>query len=188
MVLTALGLAALLLTLWFAASMDNTPRELRVVVFDCLMLLAFALVVFSVPSVYADYGVTDNDVKYAYHYFNERQLSNVANIDAIQEISKSFFERAKQRVTRMLWLVGLGWSVVIYLFNKFLDALLAKQATASHDLSDYALMFFFVALALLLVLCYEAASSRLFKIIEFACIQCKADLKPEVEVVPSVCA
>jgi len=39
--------------------------------------------------------------------------------------------------------------------------------------------WYFIAFGLALVLCYEVATSRLFKIVEFACIQCRADLKSE---------
>jgi hypothetical protein len=160
-------------SLMIGAALVNNAGAARTEVANWIMISSMVapmfLVVFAMPSMYADSGVRQASVSFIVKHLQARGFSNTTDVELLKKSLKPFEERARARVTVLKWLVGLVWAAFMYMFTKGIDA----SAGTPEQLRAYAFgsafLFMFVIGAYLLVWGYEASLDKLFRLIEFGC-------------------
>jgi hypothetical protein len=126
------------------------------------------LVVFAVPSIYCDSGVTAKDVEFVVKHLGYRGV-HASDVELLQKSIKPFEDRTRAKVTVLKWLVGLPWAVFTFLLAKLLEFAGASPVQIQIHAIDAAVLFWGILFAYLCVRGYEASVDKLFRAIEFGC-------------------
>ena len=133
------------------------------------MIAPMFLVIFALPSMYGNSGVSPEIVQFIVEHLYKRGFSCAKDVELVQKSIKSFEDRARSRVNALKWLVGLLWAGFIYSFSKGIELSISTPST----LMSYAFMsvclLLGVIFAYLCVWGYEASLDKLFRAIDFGC-------------------
>lgn len=162
-------------------------QVMNVVVFAASIISMF-VVVFALPSMYGNSGVSPENVRFVVEFLGTRGFLSVSEIELLKKSIKPFEDRARSRVTALKWLVGLLWTSFLYVWSKSIEV----AALSSSEQTVYAFTLAGLSAGLLVAyLCvwgYEASLDKLFRAIEFGCndFSCLVGSNSEVEVKQSV--
>jgi hypothetical protein len=133
------------------------------------MIAPVFLVVFALPSMYGDSGVSQQTIHFVVEHLRGRGFSCCKDIELLNKSVKLFEERARSRVSALKWIVGLLWAGSIYAFSKGIDASMSSPAAYMSYVFMSAWLFMGVIAAYLCVWGYEASLDKLFRAVEFGC-------------------
>jgi hypothetical protein len=150
-----------------ALGMANTDMATGILLFA--MISPFFLVVFAMPSMYGDYGVSQQTVAFIVKHLGTRSFSSVEAVELLQRSVKPFEDRARSRVSALKWLVGLLWACFTYTFLKGIETPIPNSSGLMSYVFMSAWLFMGVMVAYLCVWGYEASLDKLFRSIEFGC-------------------
>ncbi|ROS05735.1 hypothetical protein EDC56_1286 [Sinobacterium caligoides] len=164
-----------------ASSSFNDHREYSVYILSLSVFLPMIPAIFSVPSTYAYYGVTDKHVKITTDHIEKERLDTIEKIELLEENIDKIYSRVTARVSFYKWLVGAIWAVYIFGLNIQIKILPKDDLTfigsfLSQGFLIFSIVFFSTLSAIILVVGYKRASDLIIKSIEFGCVQKKHDL------------
>ena len=165
---TFLSFACMILGVWLTNSSGIAKTEAANMVLLVSMIAPMFLVVFALPSMYGDSGVSPKTVQFVAEFLCARGFSCARDAELLKQSVKPFEERARSRVSALKWLVGLLWAGFIYSFSKGIDntsTLTPAEFTSYMFMSAW--LFVGVIAAYLCVWGYEAALDKLFRAIDF---------------------
>lgn len=166
---TILAVAFMMLGLWLVENSSGVAKTEAVnFVLLVSVIVPTFLVVFALPSIYGDSGVSPKTVQFIAEYLCARGFSCAKDVELLKQSVKPFAERARSRVGALKWLVGLLWARFIYIFSKGIDN--ASTITQAELMSYIFMSTGLIVGALAAYLCvwgYEAALDKLFRAIDF---------------------
>lgn len=138
-------------------------------------LLPAVLVIFALPSSYALSGVTASEIRQMRAAFEHFHVRRGAHLDSLLKATASVAERCKSRV--LLLKVGLGglWAFFMYLFSKLESTQLIEAAQRREQFSDLLVLAVAILISGALIWSYEAATEKVFRLIEFAGAEVNAE-------------
>lgn len=164
-----LAFAFLMLGAWIVNSSGIARTEVANIVMLASMIFPMFLVVFAMPSVYADSGVASISVSFVVAHLHSRGFRSASDIELLKKSVRPFEERSRARVTVLKWLVGLLWAGFVYMVSKGAETFMATPSQALSYVMASAWLLVCVLAAYLLVWGYEASLDKLFRAIEFGC-------------------
>lgn len=166
---TIFAVALMVMGLWLVEGSSGVAKTEAVnIVLLVSVIIPTFLVVFALPSIYGDSGVSPKTVQFIAEYLCARGFSCAKDVELLKQSVKPLEERARSRVGALKWLVGLLWAGFIYIFSKGIDN---ASTIAQAELMSYMFMsvglFLGAIAAYLCVWGYEAALDKLFRAIDF---------------------
>lgn len=164
-----LSFALMLLGLWLIENSSGIAKtEAANIVLLVSVVVPMFLVVFALPSMYGDSGVSPKSVQFVAEFLHDRGFSCAREVELLKQSVKPFEERARSRVVALKWLVGLLWAGFIYVSSKAIDN--ASTITQAEFMSYLFLSAGLIGGTFVAYLCvwgYEAALDKLFRAIDF---------------------
>jgi hypothetical protein len=164
-----LSFAFMMLGAWLVNNSGIAKTEAANMIMLASMIAPIFLVVFALPSMYGESGVSPKTVQFVVELLRARSFSCAKDVELLKKSVKPFEERARARVSALKWLVGLLWAVFIYAFSKGTEASMSTPSTLMSYVFMSAWLFMGVIFAYLCVWGYEASLDKLFRAIEFGC-------------------
>lgn len=164
-----LSFAFMMLGAWLVKNSGIAKTEAANMVMLASMIAPMFLVVFALPSMYGDSGVSPKTVQFVVDLLHARGFSCVKDVELLKKSVKPFEERARSRVSALKWLAGLLWAGFIYTFSKGNEASISTPSAYMSYIFTSAWLFMGVIAAYLCVWGYEASLDKLFRAIEFGC-------------------
>lgn len=164
-----LSFASMILGAWLVKNLGIEKTEAANIVMLASMITPMFLVIFALPSMYGDSGVSEKTVRFVVEHLHARGFSCVKDIELLKKSVKQFEDRARSRVTALKWLTGLLWAGFMYSISKGVSASTLTPSSYMSYAFMSALIFMGVIIAYLLVWGYEASLDKLFRAIEFGC-------------------
>lgn len=161
---------------------DSAPSEVESIIFSLCFYVPIALVMFSVPSTYAYYGVLPENVKAIVEYLESLNIQELETIDALQANLENIHSRINNRISAYKWLIGASWVFFTYLLNQQINLVLkispdSWQSFIENNILTFA-VFLFISIACVgIVASYKRASELLVKTLEFGFIEIKHKLQ-----------
>jgi hypothetical protein len=166
------GFISFMLVAWFF-SIPSTARtevaNLVGVAFAAASIFSAFLVVFPMPSIYGDSGVSPKSVEFVVTHLTDHSFTTVKEIELLKKSVKPFEDRTRSRVTALKWIVSLVWAGLSYIFTNFIDPKVVDPKIFGVSIPQIVLLGFILLLSYLCVWGYEAALDKLFRAIEFGC-------------------
>lgn len=174
-------LFALFVVMTFVFNNFEIPKEYTAYIFNFFFYFSMVLAMFSMPSMYAYYGVEKGYILKVILILESEGIKTVDEIELLEQNIEKVHERISARISFYKWIVGMTWTIyllIISLETRFIARL--DDETLSRAISDnistFVLTAFATLAALSLVVGYKRASETLIKTIEFACVDYKAIL------------
>jgi len=164
-----LSFAFMMLGAWLVNNSGIAKTEAANIVMLASMIAPIFLVVFALPSMYGDSGVSPKTVQFVVELLHAQGFSCAQDVELLKKSVKPFEDRARSRVSALKWLVGLLWAGFIYTFSKGIDASMLTPSALMSYVFMSAWLFMGVIAAYLCVWGYEASLDKLFRAIEFGC-------------------
>ena len=164
-----LSFGFMMLGAWLVNNSGIAKTEAANMVMLATMIAPMFLVVFALPSMYGDSGVSPKTVRFVVGLLHARGFSCVKDVELLKKSVKPFEERARSRVSALKWLVGLLWAGFIYAFSNGIEASMPTPSAYMSYVFMSAWLFMGVIAAYLCVWGYEASLDKLFRAIEFGC-------------------
>lgn len=155
--------------LWITNSLGISRTEAGNFVFLLSVVAPMFLVVFALPSMFGQSGVSLIDVQFVVEHLRTRGFGNLKDIDLLKSSVKIFEVRVRTRVSALKWLVGILWAIYIYVLTKGIDTPMSDSSLYISNLYTSAGLLILVIMAYVLVWGYEAGIDKLFRTIEFGC-------------------
>lgn len=154
---------------WFIGNYGIAKIEAINIVALEAMIVPMFLIIFAMPSMYGDSGVSQYTVKFVVQHLQIRGFASVSDVEILKKSVKPFEDRSRSRVNTLKWLVGLLWASFMYIFSKSIE----HSMSNSTELMPYSIvsawLLMVVIVAYLCVWGYDAALDKLFRAIEFGC-------------------
>lgn len=154
---------------WLVNNSGIAKTEADNLVMLASLITPMFLVVFALPSMYGDSGVSQKTVQFVVEHLYARGFSCEKDVELVKKSVKPFEERARSRVSALKWLVGLFWAGFIYTFSKGLETPISTSSALMSHAFILVWLFLGVIAAYLCVWGYEASLDKLFRAIEFGC-------------------
>lgn len=160
---------------------NQTPQFVLFLAWLCAFIPMF-LVMFSLPSTYAYYGVKPKHINDVVDYIEQQGIASVELVDLFEKCLEKIKERVAARVSAFKWVVGVGWALFTFTTNLEIGILLRKDPSqwvdaASKLTFDLFGFVFFSVIAITLVFSYKRASDLLVKTLEYSALEIKFRLK-----------
>jgi hypothetical protein len=159
----------MMLGAWLVNNSGIAKTEAANMIMLSSMIAPVFLVMFALPSMYGDSGVSSKTVQFVVDTLHARGFSCAKDVELLKKSVKPFEERARSRVSTLKWLVGLLWAGFIYAFSKGIEASMSTPPAFMSYVFMSAWLFMGVIAAYLCVWGYEASLDKLFRAIEFGC-------------------
>ncbi|MCU7977809.1 hypothetical protein L5M43_21610 [Shewanella sp. SW36] len=159
----------MILGAWLINTLGIANTDAAIGILLLAMISPFFLVVFAMPSMYGDYGVSQQTIAFIVKHLGERSFSSVESIELLKKSVKPFEDRARSRVSALKWLVGILWACFTYTFLKGIEAPISNSSGVMAYVLMSAWLFVGIIVAYLCVWGYEASLDKLFRAIEFGC-------------------
>jgi len=158
------------------------PVDINTTIMGLCIYIPMALVIFSVPSTYAYYGVKDENIRAISEYLSKNNISDVFIIELIEENLEKIYIRVLSRVSTFKWVIASLWAFLTFILNLQMKISIKASPNNWESLIQENMMllgmFAFISfIAIGLVISYKRASDLLFKSIEFGLVEFKYQLK-----------
>ncbi|MDX2424662.1 MAG: hypothetical protein QNK15_00240 [Cycloclasticus sp.] len=155
--------------------------ELSSIVLSFCIYIPMALVMFSVPSTYAYYGVDSKKVDAVVKHIEDLNIQNTETIECILTNLESINSRIITRVSTYKWLVGASWGLFTLLLNQQINLVLkispeSWQSSLQNNVLGLSIFIIITIVALWIITSYKRASELLIKTLEFGLIEVKHKL------------
>lgn len=162
----------------FFGSRLNFSSEVSMFVLSLSIYAPMALVMFSVPSTYAFYGVKASHVEVVVQYIKRIGINDVETIELVEENMSKIQERITARISAYKWFVGSLWAFFTLMINQhFAISLKSSPENWSGVVFDNIVaLSFFVAISLVaiaIIYSYKRASDLLMKTVGFGLVEAK---------------
>jgi hypothetical protein len=164
-----LSFAFMMLGAWLVNNSGLAKTEAASMIMLASTIAPMFLVIFALPSMYGDSGVSPTTVQFVVDLLHVRGFSCAKDVELLKKSVKPFEERARSRVSALKWLVGLLWAGFIYAFSKGIEASMSTPSAFMSYVFTSVWLFMGVIFAYLCVWGYEASLDKLFRAIEFGC-------------------
>jgi len=164
-----LSFAFMMLGAWLINNTGIAKTEAANMVMLASMIAPMFLVVFALPSMYGDSGVSPKNVQFVVELLHDRGFSCANDVELLKQSIKPFEDRARSRVSALKWLVGLLWASFIFAFSKGIEVSMSILPAFVSYVFMSAWLFMGVIASYLCVWGYEASLDKLFRAIEFGC-------------------
>lgn len=154
---------------WIAGNAGISTAQSSKIVILVAMGLPLFLSFFALPSVYGDSGVPEEAVKFVGKKLRTHNFSSVKKIEQLQKVVKQFEDRAKSRLMLLKGISGLFWSALIFVASKSFETPVTYSA---DNIITFMLLGVVTVFIYLCVFAYDAAVRKLFRTIDFGCIDC----------------
>lgn len=156
----------------------NFPSEIKSLIFSISLYVPMALIMFSVPSTYAYYGVTSKNVDDVVLYLETLKIKEIETIECLQANLEIVDSRIRKRISMYKWLIASTWAVFTLILNQQMNVALKMQPKAWHtvlqeNLSSLIVFITITLIAIWIITSYKKASELVIKTIEFGLIEIK---------------
>ena len=181
---SVLSFVFLMLGTYFV-SKSEFPPEIATFIISICIYVPMGLVIFSVPSTYAYYGVKKKNVEKIYEYLLELNINNVGEVELIEDNLERIYARVVSRVSAYKFIIGASWAFFTLIFNQQMNVALKTAPeniliVLQENMINLALFITFSLLAMWLITSYKRASDLLFKSVEFGFVELKNKMKQDI--------
>lgn len=157
------------------------PAEIASLILSACLYAPMALVMFSVPSTYAYYGVRPENVDAVVEYLETFNIQKPETIDCLQSNLENIHARIINRVSAYKWLIGASWALFTLIINQQMNVALkinpdSWQAAIQENITAIAAFIGISVLAIWIITSYKRASELLIKTLEFGFVEIKHKL------------
>ena len=163
---------------------NNLSQGFNSFILNIILVIPMFLVIFSVPTTYAFYGLDNKTIMEITNDFRCLNLNNKITIEYIEKNLEKVYSRVIARYTAYKWIIGSIWFISVYFITMEMRiGLKIPEAPWMKVLQDsitsFSFLLLFTLFAILILTSYRRASDILFKSIEFSLIELKyqIDLK-----------
>lgn len=137
-----------------------------------LVMIFLIPIAFALPSRYAFYKVTTEDIEKIILLFKLLDISNENELDLLRANVSIIYQRVKERVNAFRWIIGISWSLFIFFKDLFMEIYPLLKFDISNQLGEILNLIIVISiyflLPIILVSIYKKGMDYLFKTIEFA--------------------
>ena len=165
----------------FVAKNFQPPNEISSIILSVCIYMPMALVMFSVPSTYAYYGVDSKNVDAVVEYIESLNIQETETIDCILSNVERINSRIMTRVSAYKWLVGASWGLFTLILNQQMNLVLkikpeSWQSILQDNFLGLSIFIIITMVAIWIITSYRRASELLIKTLEFGLIEVKHKL------------
>ena len=161
------------------------PSELIVFLYTIIMFGTLMLVIFSVPSTYAYFGIKNENVIEVMDILKNNQITTLHELEVLESNIDIIYDRVLARINAFKWVVGAYW--IYFTFSQNQKMSIAKQFDNKDfiqfiitNMGEIALTISITIIAIWLISSYKRASDFLFKSISFGINEYKYLLTKEL--------
>ncbi|ATZ74428.1 hypothetical protein CWC33_12290 [Idiomarina sp. X4] len=152
--------------------------ELSVFIYSLVIIIPALLSIFSVPSTYVNYGVTDQHIDATINVIERNGVKSEAEIEMLTDNIEKVNNRIDSRIKFYKLTVGAVWAVYLFFFNIQFRVLLGLgdsklQVNLTQEILDFGAFVLMTIIALSSIVSYKKACDVLIKSIEFSCSELK---------------
>lgn len=156
----------------------QAPSELSVFIYSLVIIIPALLSIFSVPSTYANFGVTDQHIEATIDVIERNGIKSEAEVEMLTDNIDKVNNRIDSRIKFYKLTVGAVWAVYLFFFNIHFRALLGLddsklQEGLTQEILDFGSFALLTAVGLSSIVSYKKACDVLIKSIEFSCSELK---------------
>jgi len=168
----------------FIPQTNNISQGFISFVLNIILVIPMFLVVFSVPTTYAFYGLNNNKVMDITHDLIHLEIHNKITVEYIEKNLEKIYLRVMARYTTYKWIIGSIWFISVYFITTNMRIGLKIPDTPwikilQDSITSFSFLLMFTLFAVLILTSYKRASDILFKSIEFSLIELKYQLDIE---------
>ena len=154
---------------WFV---DQQPFDEKLLYsFIILLLISALLVIFAVPSTYADYGVKTKEINELINYLKSLNIKQIKTIELIEENLKNYQVRINLRISAYKWFLASIWAVFTIFIN--ISIKIENQELSHSIFINFTYMLITSLVIIVVIQSYKRASDLLIKTIEFSLVEMK---------------
>lgn len=173
--------SALLIVVLPSILKENPPPEVILSALAFFTFIPIMLVMFSVPSTYAHYGIKSHNVDAMVEYFVGLGIQDVSTVELIEEHIVMVKERIFARITYYKWLIGSLWAFFTFLLNQQLNTTISSNPNSwiifiTNNAIPISLFIAMSLIAISMIYGYKRASEILIRTVEFGLIEMKQRL------------
>ena len=162
-------------------SNSELPAEVASLILSICLYVPMALVMFSVPSTYAYYGVKPKNVDAIVEYLERLGIQEIETVDCLQSNLENINNRVNFRISAYKWLVGASWALFTLILNQQMNVALkmtpgSLQGAIQENFIALAAFIGISTLAIWIIASYKRASELLIKTLEFGFVDIKHKL------------
>ena len=172
---------AFLIAATYIVDNGEFSTEIKSFIFSVCLYAPMVLVMFSVPSTYAYYGVEPKDVDAVVEYLEKFNIQDLETIDCLQSNLENIHTRIINRVSAYKWIIGASWALFSLILNQQLNVTLkinpdSWKTTFQENIIHLAVLISISILAIWITTSYKRASELLIKTLEFGLVEIKHKL------------
>lgn len=159
--------------------------ELIVFLYTIIMFGTLMLVIFSVPSTYAYFGIKNENIIAVMAILKNNQITTLHELEVLESNIDIIYDRVLARINAFKWVVGAYW--IYFTFSQNQKMSIAKQLENKDfiqfimtNMGEIALTISITIIAIWLISSYKRASDFLFKSIIFGINEYKYLLSEEL--------